>query len=327
MAFKRPAVFRTGFSKVNTWRECNKKYEFSYVRNIQARRRPMEALRGTILHEMLAARDNRQDAEEVWLRYDVHYGAMFEEEREFYGEYYMEDIWRIYRGYVRTWRDKLWTVHKTEGLVRTRLTPYIEFEGHYDLLVAFDNRSWLVDRKTHKAIPDANERFSNFQLLLYAEAWNREHEVDDVVDGIIWDYLRTKAPTIPIKLKGGGLSRAKNIDTDEYTYRRALRDYDIDPAPYEYFLRELRERSVDKFYQRVPLPIPSKEMTRIVVDEFIDTADMIRHARKFPRTPKPWCHKCEFFKLCQAELAGINAKFIERSDYEPREERREVEAD
>jgi PD-(D/E)XK nuclease superfamily len=314
-------VFKTGFSKVNAWRSCNKRYDFAYNRNLQAKRRQAAPLRGTILHEMLAARDNQHSAADVYGRYEDTYRHLFEEEREFYGEHFMSDIWRIYRGYVRTYKDNDWKVRATEGLVRTQLTPKIEFEGHYDLRVFSNGRQWLVDRKTHKTIPTAEERFNNFQLLLYVEAWNREHAKAEHVEGIIWDYLRTKAPTIPEVLKGGAaLTRRANLDTDAYTYRKAIRDNGLDEDAYTPYLRELEKRSVDRFYQRVPLPVPSREMTDTVVQEFIQSAEMIRTAKHFPRNMTFACNRCEFFKLCNAELSGINAKFVERSDYEERDE-------
>lgn len=312
-------MFKTGFSKVQCWRSCNKKYEFSVIRNLQAKRKPAQLLRGTILHEMLEARDHRQKAGAVFLKYDAQYGRMFEAEREFYGDNFMDDIWRIYRGYVRTYKDSTWVTLATEGLVHTELTAKITFEGHYDLRVLHRGRHWLVDRKSHKVIPTAEERFNNFQLLLYVEAWNLEHPKDRV-DGIVWDYLRTKAPTIPEVLKSGQLTRRKDLDTDVYTYRKAIRDNDLDEDGYDYYLKELEKRSVDKFYQQVPLPIPSREMVNTVVQEFTQTAEMIRTAKHFPRNATYQCPRCEFFKLCNAELSGINAKFVEKNDYEQRPE-------
>lgn len=324
-------MFKTGFSKVQAWRKCNKLYEFSVIRNLQAKRKPPELLRGTILHEMLEARDQGQEVGTVFLRYDAQYGRMFEAEREYYGEHFMDDIWRIYRGYVRTYpagTAQDWKVYATEGLVRTRLTPKIEFEGHYDLRVSSNGRRWLVDRKTHKVIPTAEERFNNFQLLLYVEAWNRENPKNTHVDGLIWDYLRTKAPTIPKVLKSGQLTRRKDLDTDVFTYRRAIKDNELDEDGYDYYLKELEKRSVDKFYQRVSLPISSREMVDTVVQEFTQTAEMIRTAKHFPRNATYACPRCEFFKLCNSELAGINAKFVEKSDYEQRpEDTRETETE
>jgi len=311
-------VFKTGFSKVKAWRSCNKRYDFAYNRNLQAKRKPAAMFRGTILHEMLAARDTYGFPEEVFLQYEDKYGRLFEAEREFYGENFLDDIWRIYRGYVRTYKKSDWKVLATEGLVEMQLTPQVWFEGHYDLRVESAGRRWLVDRKTHRVLPTAEERFNNFQLLLYVHAWNHEHRAADRVDGIIWDYLRTKAPTIPEVLKSGQLTRRKDLDTDLYTYHKAIRDNDLDADGYDYYLRELEKRSTDRFYQRVPLPVPSKEMTQTVVQEFIHSAEAIRTAKQFPRNMTYTCNRCEFFRLCNAELSGINAKFVEKNDYEQR---------
>lgn len=321
-------MFKTGFSKVKVYRFCNKKYEYSVIRNLQAKRRPAAMFRGTILHEMLEARDNGKSAPDVWVKYLEQYGELFESEREFYGENYMEDIWRIYRGYLRNYRGDDWTVLATEGYVQTELTTNILFEGHYDLLVESQRRRWLVDRKSHRVIPTAEERFNNFQLLLYAEAWNREHKRAEHVGGIIWDYIRTKAPTIPEVLKGGQLTRRKDLDTDVFTYRKAILDNELDEDAYAVYLRELEKRAPDRFYQRVPLPIPSPAMTKVVVEEFTQTAEMMRTAKHFPRNATYQCKSCEFFKLCNAELCGINAKYVEKNDYEQRpEDERERESE
>jgi len=77
----------------------------------------------------------------------------------------------------------------------------------------------------------------------------------------------------------------------------------------------------------VPLPIPSKEMTKIVVEEFIHSAEAIRTAKHFPRNMTYTCNRCEFIKICNAELCGVNAKFIEKNDYEQREETNISDAD
>src|SRR5262249_17287427 len=95
---------------VNCWRSCPKKYEYSYIRGLQAKRRPQALLRGTILHEMLEARDRNKDVAAVLNMYATRYAALFEEEREFYGETFVEDIWRIYKGYCREYKDADWEV-------------------------------------------------------------------------------------------------------------------------------------------------------------------------------------------------------------------------
>jgi RecB family exonuclease len=319
-------MFEVGFSKVSTYRSCPKKYYFAYVLNLQAKRRPVAMFRGTILHEMLEAHAKNgwvAGARKVLKRYEEEYAHLFEEEKEYYGENFLNEIERIMLGYIRTYDNDGWIVEATEEEVVTDLVKGIRFVGHIDRRVVStrDDRRWLVDHKTKKTIPTAEERFGNFQLLLYVWAWNREHDHDEKVDGIIWDYLRTKAPTVPEPLKKGGLTQRADLDTDVWTYEKAIEDNKLDRADYAEYLEQLEKRSQDKFYCRVPLPAPHKETVNVVVEEFKQTAILMEGLKVYPRNMTVMCCKtCEFFRLCQAELTGVNAKFVLKSDYEEREE-------
>lgn len=318
----------TGFSMVSTFRQCPRKYWYSYVRKIRAKRQAKPLWRGTILHKMLEARDTGSgDPLDVLAAYEEKYSALLTEEQEYYGETFIQDIRRVFKGYLRQYAEDDWETEAVEEFVATDLADNLRFVGHIDLRMRSKGRRWLVDRKSHKEIPTEEMRFNNYQLLLYVWAWNREHKHDQV-EGIIWDYLRTKPPTIPELLKKGGLTQRANLDTDIYTYKRALKKHGLDPKPYAEYLRQLEKRSVDKFYVRVSLPNPSKEMTEKVVEEFRQTSIIMHGLKVYPRTMTPWCSKnCEFFRLCSAELRGLDDKFIEKSEYEPRPDDDEVTAE
>lgn len=317
----------TGFSMVKCFRTCPRKYFYAYVRKLQAKRKQKPLKEGTILHEMLEARaiKNGAAAMDVLYKYRHEYRTLLAEEREYYGANFIEDLLRIYEGYCRTYRGDGWKVEAAEEFIATDLTRDIRFVGHIDLRVTTskDGRHWLVDHKCPKVIPDEHERFSNYQLLLYVWAYNRERS--DKVDGIIWDYLRRKAPTIPEVLKKGGLSQAQNIDTDVYTYDKAIQDNELDPEDYAEYLAHLRRREPGRFFLRVTLPTPSREMTEQVVEEFRQTSIIMHGLKVYPRNMTFMCKGCEFYNLCQAELRGLDAKFIEKTQYEPAERRDEDE--
>lgn len=320
-------MFEVGFSKVTTYRNCPKRYEYAYVQNLQSKRPPVAMFRGTILHKMLEAHAIggwKKGARLVLQDYREKYSALLEEEREYYGETFMGDIERIFLGYMRTYADdeEDIEVEAVEEEIVTDLVKGIRFVGHIDrrIFTRRDKRRWLLDHKTKKIIPTAEERFSNFQLLMYVWAWNREHDRTEQVDGIIWDYIRTKAPTVPELLKKGGLSRAQNIDTDAWTYEKAIEDHGLDRADYEEYLVELEKRSRSRFYERVSLPNPPKEMVNTVVEEFKQTAILMEGLKVYPRNMTFMCKNCEFYRLCNAELTGVNPKFVLKSDYEERKE-------
>lgn len=313
----------TRYSMVKAYRRCPKSLEYKYIRNLQRVKPAPPLIRGTIIHAMLDARaisTGPRKALGVWKEYQDKYKKLFLEEQEMFGPTFMEDIKRVYEGYERTYgtleEDGL-QYEASEEFVATDLTSDIRYTGHLDkrVITKRDGRRWIMDHKTHRVIPTEEQRFQDYQILMYVWAWNREHPTEPI-DGIIWDYIRTKAPTIPEVLKAGGLSQAKNIDTDHYTYVKEMTRLRIDPKPYKEFLAALKARSSERFYLRVKLPSPSKVMVEQVVKDFRETSVIMNGLKVYPRTMTRDCSWCEFYRLCNAELRGLDAAFVQKTEYE-----------
>jgi hypothetical protein len=312
----------TGFSMVKSYRRCPKQYEYKYIQNLQRLAPPPPLIRGTILHEILDARaipGATNGFKSVMAKYEEKYGTLFKEEKEMYGESFLEDIERVYKGYLRTYDDTDLEYLSSEEFVTTPLVGDIIFQGHIDKRIFKDGRMWVMDHKTHKNIPTEEQRFNDYQLLMYVWAYNREHSKGDQVEGVIWDYIRTKPPTIPDLLVKGGLSQAKNIDTDVFTYTKELVRHRLDQKPYKQFLAELAKRSRDKFYQRVYLPAASRVMTEQVVQDFTQSSQIMHGLRVYPRSASRECSWCEYYRICNAELRGLDHKFIRESEYKVEE--------
>jgi RecB family exonuclease len=315
-------MFETGYSMVKSYRRCPKQYEFKYIRNLQRKRPAPPLIRGTILHELLDARALRsmkkatRTAKSILNAYAEKFGSLFREERETYGDSFLEDIGRVWDNYERAYKDDGWKYEASEEELTTELEKGIIFKGHLDKRVITKDRRWIVDHKTHKTIPTEEARFNDYQILLYLWTYNREVPKGERADGLIWDYLRTKPPTIPEPLKKGGLSIAQNQDTDYFTYSTELSKLKLDPKPYAEFLASLKKRSATKFFLRVPLPEPSTEMTQQVVEDVKITTISMRDAKHFPRNPTRDCSWCEYYRLCSSELRGLDSKFIEKTEFE-----------
>lgn len=308
---------------VKSYRRCPKQYEYKYISKLQRKKPAPPLIRGTIIHEMLAVRaiPGAMTPKKVLANYEEKYGTLFREERETYGETFLEDIKRIYEGYLRQYgsdEDIEWEA--SEEFVSTDIGNGIIYQGHLDkrLVTLKDNRRWVMDHKTHRNIPTEEQRFNDYQILLYLWAYNREHPTKKA-DGIIWDYIRTKPPTIPEQLKAGGLSIAKNCDTDYYTYVKELSRLRLDPALYQQYLVELKKRSANKFYQRVFLPAPSKAMVDQVVQDFTQTSMIMHGLQVYPRNATRDCSWCEYYRLCNAELRGLDSDFVRKSEYDVKE--------
>lgn len=316
------------YSMIKSYRRCPKSFEYKYIHNLQRVKPAPPLIRGTIIHEILDARaviapkGGEKGFKSIMAKYEEKYGSLFREEQDMYGADFLENVERVYKGYLRTYDDSDLEYLSSEEFISTPLVGDILYQGHLDKRVRKDGRLWIMDHKTHKNIPTEEQRFNDYQILMYLWAYNREHPKGDQVEGVIWDYIRTKPPTIPEKLVKGGFSVAKNQDTDVATYTKALVGARLNPnaPPYKEFLADLAKRSRHKFYQRIFLPAPSKPMIESVVKDFTATAQ-IMHGLKgtYPRTMTRDCSWCEYYRLCIAELKGLDHDFIRKSEFKVEE--------
>jgi hypothetical protein len=303
------------WSRIRTWRRCHRQFDYKYAQRLARRKPKPPLLRGAILHEMLDARSMKLNPIKILDGYAKQYKSLFVEERELYGDI-IEDLRRIYQGYDMQYADDGYKTLASEEFVATDMSNNLRFIGYIDKRVVDQHgRQWIMDHKTGKNIPGADARYSDLQLLLYVWAYNKEHPTDRI-SGVIWDYVRTKPPTIPELLKKGGLSIAKNINTDYATYMQAIEDNDLDPADYKERLTDLQAQE-SPFFRRVLLPNPSAKMVEQVVEDFRNTAiecvtlSPVSKARNMTRD----CSSCEFHSICDAELRGADADFIRKNEF------------
>lgn len=260
-----------------------------------------------------------QDAWDALEKYATEFKKFFEEEREEHGDI-IGEIERIFLGYLRQYKKDDLKYEQSEIFVATELAKDIRFIGYIDK-VAMDkaDRRWLMDHKFNKAIPDAEHRFHELQLILYIWAWNRWNP-DHPADGICWDYVRTTPPTLPAVLKSGELSQKASLRCDRATYEGEIKRLKLDPKPYQPFLKKLEQKD-SMFFERVFLPAPPKKQIAMVVEDFRTTALMIKHMSGIaPRSMSKFnCQGCEFKQLCEAEVRGLDSNFVKKKHYKKRE--------
>lgn len=316
----------TSWSEVNLYRRCPAAHDYRYNQRLQRKRPIIPMLVGKILHEMLDTHVNAKrfknvskDAWDVLEEYAQQYRAFFEEEREEHGDI-PGNCERLFESYLRTYKDDDLDYEETETFVATDISDSLRFVGYIDK-VATDQaqRRWLMDHKFHKSIPDAEHRFHELQLILYLWAWNRWNS-DRPADGICWDYVRTAPPTEPTVLKSGELSQKASIRCDRSTYEAAIKRENLDPKPYAKFLKHLEKNDL-LFFERVFLPAPKKAQIDIIVEDFRTTALTIQHMKGIaPRHMSKFnCQGCEFKQVCEAEVRGLDANFVRKAHYQPRE--------
>jgi hypothetical protein len=305
-------------SEIKAWRKCHAAHDFRYNQQLQLKRRKLQLLRGSILDEMFTARTAKvKRANAPYLILDAYakkYATLLREEQEYYGETFIEDIRRIFENYERTYTADPLKYLGAQVELSYLIAPDVRLTVHIDKVAQrrVDGTTWILDHKTHKSIPDADQRFSDIQLVLYPWLWNKVYPKKPVT-GICWDYVRAKPPSIPEQLKAGGLSRRKNIDTDWHTYWSEIDRLGLNIDDYRDMYDLLKDNHLS-FFQRIYLPVPGEDRIKTIVD------DLIQDARDKARGSKTknlhWlCSSCDYFKICQAELHGSDVEFVRKTEY------------
>jgi len=299
-------------SKVRTWRRCQKLFDYKYEQGLIRKTAPAALLRGVTIHEMLDARVMGKDPMEALVAYTKVYNELWDEEKEKYPS--PEELTSLYHRYVEYYKDDNLDYGGRSEIEVTAEYQGIKFLGIIDKIPQDDaGRTFVLDHKSHKIIPDENNRFSDLQTVLY---WWALRERGEETDGVIWDYLRTKPPAVVEVLKKGGLTRRVNLDSDYDTYMKAVIDNELDPADYQ---EELNRLKGNIFFKRVYLPRPAEELVTNIVEEFFTTAQEIENSTSKVRNMTRDCSSCSYFQLCQAELRGLDGSFIKKQMFTVRE--------
>lgn len=319
-------------SKLKTFTRCQRMYFYKYVLNLQAKQKRDVLERGTLVHACLEEY-YRNDFDPKKMAgplkdYKKKLKKMFDEEAALYAEI-PGQVAQILRRYHNHWKDaNRFEVANYDGepiIERAFIIPVtskVEIGMTLDMAVIDKMGHWVFDNKTAKKIPSDDFRTTDSQSALYE--WGYEEVTGKKTKGIIWNYLRTKLPTVPELLKGGTLSRRANIDTDQYTYIKAVKAVEQDPEDYMDFIKTLPTSK--NFYNRIRCP-RNPRMIKETLEAAIITGTRIANLegetspKKYVRSISFMCDRgCEFRSLCMADMMGLDTKFMLKAQYEPRKE-------
>ena len=321
-------LFRVRWSAIKSFRRCQKMYDYSWRQNLERRKPVVQLIRGTILGLCLDELSEGKSFEPVLAKYEKEYGKLFKAEQTEYGDL-ISECRRIVLNYQARYKGdglnylpgKNGEKHEIEVETRFEVDgTRVRFTGHIDKMPQDGNHILVMDHKSHKVIPDESARYNDLQLITYL--WLLPLSGFKPAVGVLWDYLRTKPPTVPEVLKNGTLTTRKNIDTDYDTYHKAIIDNGLNPSDYQEQLDRLQAEGSDNYFLRVKIPAPPKAMIENMVDDFKATiAEMIfaEKTGRFTRNMSKDCSWCSKYSLCQAELRGLDSSFIRKADYKERE--------
>lgn len=300
---------RLSNSKEKTWRRCPKKYEFKYVMGLRPKKRQLTLERGSWIHELLMVMGDGEDWRTRHKALTKEFYKLFEEEREDLGDLPTE-CFSLMKRYERQWaqEDAQYRIIDTELDEIIELPNGLRFQMIVDVIKEHKKTGRLIawDYKSRKNFADSDTMILDPQLTRYFYGL-RKMGYEPLV-GVGYDEIRTKPPTVPRLLKDGSLSRAKNIDTDLYTYMSAVRENGLDPGDYQEILSHVARNQKDRFFRRTILP-KDPPMVKAMMQELMYSSREIMRAEEtneYPRTfiPTDCKWSCEMKELCIAQLHG-----------------------
>lgn len=321
-------------SMLKTFQRCPKQAQYKYVERLKkrmagAKDKPLR--RGVWFHELMETHYAGKDWRVTHKQLSERFSELFDEEKDALGDLPTE-LRQLMRSYLWHYgankEDPLhgWTVHEVELTLEAELPSGRLYRGRVDMLVEDEYGLWIVDHKTHKTLPDFTFRLLDYQSALYI--WAAQQNKIPVM-GFIWNYVRTKVPSIPALVdqkRTPRLSAAK-CDTDYPTLLRAIKEYELDPRAYREWLMRLRAQRWEKnevqtssFFQRHTLEKSDDLINRVLA--MANHTDERMHGYDFDAVEavervvdRSCTYFCDFKDLCTTELFGGNAGLIRRQQF------------
>lgn len=325
-----PEPLKVSVSAIRAFQQCEQLYDFRYIKFLRKRARPVAPELGIVLHDYLnhyysALRDgstalkaHAYSLDFIAKGYTPRMRAFAEAAREKGDTDLARDILavpgraeRIAGRYfaARGLADaNRYIVLASEIRISTKIAPGIINNGYVDLITEdrVTGRIHIWEHKSTSDAPPTSIRLRDLQTFVYASI------VDEPIDAINWNYLRTKEPAVPDLVYKGtkreGLTRRSDLDSTWEVYLDAIKAHGLNVEDYEDMRPRLSGRELSDFF-------PRYEQVIVVDDlftDFIQTAFDIRAKRKAWASEKSVpvkslgfaCRWCDYADLCMTSLTG-----------------------
>jgi PD-(D/E)XK nuclease superfamily len=307
-------------SKTQTFRRCPHKYKYKYVDRIEKKAKALPLYRGSWIHALLETHYEGGSWEDTHQEQTVEFAQMCsvvpEAQRKDLPDTLPQDIARLMRAYLKHYRNDKFKVLETELDAEIDLPNGDTFRIIIDLIIEEpDGSQWIWDHKTVGSFMDEGFLMIDAQLARYL--WGAR-KLGFSPQGIVFNEVITKAPTVPELLKSGQLTQRKDLFTDEDTYREAIATHGLNEQDYIDTLKRLRLTQGARFFRRTTLP-KGPTLVKNMMRDLMITATEIHAAeakQRFPRSIDKDCAWCEFRDVCQSQLMGHDASDIIRLNYD-----------
>lgn len=322
------ATNATSFTDLQVFGRCPKKYFYRTKVRIQPKRKAAYFRMGTTVHKIFERLALGESLPGIALSMEEdtrNDPTLFVDEIEGHLQI-IQDAVRIVEGYYEYYQDDWEILHVEETfLILLATGEVISFTP--DLVIRDRNGFvWIVDRKTTNATPSDGLPFADLQALLYYAGVKALYPD---LRGFIFDRLRKKVPTQP-RLTKTGDKRVADLARIDTTYE-ILRNFLETEAPdlldnldHRRRLAELKDNN--RFFFRETVVVTDTQMANVLQDvsEMCYLVRLASERALFPRVLQSMgvqsCDRCEFLKICQAELLGWDTDRVLDEYYEPRDD-------
>lgn len=314
-------MIKVSQSLINTWRRCQRQYYYKAELKLQKKIKSRPLKFGGIIHKLIESEVKGEDFKDELKKIDKQNQRLFREEREYYGNI-VSDIDYIMSAYKKFWAKEPLIYLPKDGKpcelpFEIEIAKGIIFKGTLDGVVRSKKMRWLLEHKTHKFFPSVDHRWRNLQSCAYIRVIEMLGWWSGKVEGVCWDYIRSKPPTRPQLTKTGKLSE-REIDSLPEVVKDAIKGYGLDPSQFKALIQD-QENRLPNWFQRVYTPTKPKVIDQVFNDLVITAKEIERsqdNKKERPREINQHCEWCEFEALCRASLQGLDESFIREHDYE-----------
>ena len=313
-------------SSTSAFKNCRKKYQYSYIDNLKLKEAPVYFSIGSASHIALAEHYDKE-SENICIAKINNYFMDHEPESNDIKEY---SEWQnacdltieLFKRYIREYQEEPFEVINTElKFIVPIVNPEtncksknFNFFGIVDMLVKENGLYWIVEHKTTSALSNQYKKKLTLdnQCIAYIEAIERFLNIK--IQGVIYNVIVKSLPVKPKLLKNGSLSIAKNQNTTLELYLEALSENNLLPNHYSEHLDWLRSNRKEYFYREY-LTFP-KENIQEWREELWDLQKNIREAELKNQYYKNTDNcigfgVCPYFDICTA----IDKQSIIESSY------------
>lgn len=317
-------------SELKTYERCPKQWEYKYLQDLVPKEKQRPLYLGNWIHSALETHYRDGDWRIGHQLYVDNWNKLFEEERIMLRRPKKgrpttpplpEMVERIMKSYLWYYKNEGWRVVLTEQKIEVHIPVkgggFYLFKGIVDLVVEDEEGLyWVIDHKTASTIPDPTSFHAmDPQLMLYP--WAIEKQLGLKIAGVIYNYVKSKAPSVPKLTKAGAVSRSK-ITTDYPTLARFFRSNGLDPADYSEVLRPLRRKS--PFLRRYRLPREAFVTREILLDAITVVKRIHTPQRYFRVITRDCARMCSYHDICRSELNGMDTADMRKRNFNIRAE-------